>query len=124
MPRSRGLSAFDTSLLASWFRLLLGGFITVRAGATLGRTKLGLVLQAMFVLVGWHYVKQSFGVLSVLSARRGVRFSLGERRVVLAHCISAWLFARFEPARRGPGSQFGRRRLHDARPSARARRAH
>src|SRR6187200_2774787 len=51
----------------------------------------------MFLLVGWHYVKQGFGVVTVLSARRGVRFSAGERRAVLAHCISAWLFARANP---------------------------
>jgi len=33
------------------------------------------MIQLMFLLVGWHYVKQGFGVLSVLSARRAVRYS-------------------------------------------------
>src|ERR1041384_7322845 len=31
---------------------------------------LGAMTQLMFLLVGWHYVKQSFGVLTILSARR------------------------------------------------------
>lgn len=59
--------------------------------------KLGYLLQLMFFLVGFHYVKQGFGVVTVLSARRGVRFDATERRAILAHCISAWLFARTNP---------------------------
>jgi hypothetical protein len=59
--------------------------------------KLGLLIQLMFFLVGWHYVKQGFGVLTVLSLRRGVRFSAFERKVVLAHCFAGWLFARTNP---------------------------
>ena len=52
----------------------------------------------MFLLVGWHYVKQGFGVLTVLSARRGVRWSDGERRVILAHCFAGWAYAWASPA--------------------------
>ncbi len=59
---------------------------------------LGLLIQAMFLLVGWHYVKQGFGVLSVLSARRGVRYSAFERRAVLAHCFAGWAYAWASPA--------------------------
>lgn len=58
---------------------------------------LGLMIQLMFFLVGWHYVKQGFGVLSVLSGRKGVRFSSLERRVVLAHCFSGWAYAWSSP---------------------------
>lgn len=58
---------------------------------------LGAMIQLMFVLVGWHYVKQGFGVLAVLSARRGVRWTLGERRVVLAHCLAGWAYAWASP---------------------------
>jgi len=58
---------------------------------------LGLLFQLMFFLVSWHYVKQAFGVLLVLCARRGVRFSLLERRIFLLHCLSAWLYARATP---------------------------
>ncbi len=59
--------------------------------------RLGLLIQAMFFLVGWHYVKQGFGVLSVLSLRRGVRFTAFERKALLAHCFAGWLFARANP---------------------------
>jgi hypothetical protein len=60
---------------------------------------LGFMAQLMFLLVGWHYAKQGFGVLTVLSARRGVRFAAGERNVILAHCYAAWAFAFANPAR-------------------------
>ena len=63
---------------------------------------LGLLIQLMFLLVGWHYVKQGFGVLTVLSARRGVRFDPLERRVFLLHCFSGWAYAwasPFDPGR-------------------------
>ncbi len=76
--------------------IVLGGFTLFALGRH-SAEKVGYLLQLMFFLVGWHYVKQGFGVLSVLSARRGVRLSPGERRVFLAHCIAAWLFARTNP---------------------------
>jgi hypothetical protein len=63
---------------------------------------LGSMTQLMFLLVGWHYVKQSFGVASVLSARRGTSFDRGERRALLAHCLMAWAYAwasPFDPGR-------------------------
>jgi hypothetical protein len=59
--------------------------------------RLGWLIQAMFVLVGWHYVKQGFGVLAVLSARRGVRWSPAERRWILAHCLAGWAYAWASP---------------------------
>jgi hypothetical protein len=58
---------------------------------------LGFMIQLMFVLVGWHYVKQGFGVLAVLSARRGLRWSTLERRVLLGHCIAGWAYAWLSP---------------------------
>lgn len=59
---------------------------------------LGWMVQLMFLLVGWHYAKQGFGVLTVLSARRGVRFTQSERNVVLGHCFAAWAFATANPS--------------------------
>jgi len=66
--------------------------------ATGSARSLGLSIQLMFLLVGWHYVKQGFGVLSVLSARRGVRYSTRERRALLAHCFAGWAYAWASPA--------------------------
>ena len=68
------------------------------ANSTLGAEHLGFSIQLMFLLVGWHYVKQGFGVLSVLSARRGVRYSALERRALLAHCFAGWAYAWSNPA--------------------------
>lgn len=58
---------------------------------------LGLLIQAMFLLVGWHYVKQGFGVMTVLAARRGVRFLPRERLAILAHCYAGWAYAWASP---------------------------
>jgi len=69
------------------------------AGIASGSARaLGFLFELMFLLVGWHYVKQGFGVLTVLSARRGVRFSPLERKVVLAHCYAGWAYAWANPA--------------------------
>jgi hypothetical protein len=77
------------SALALWLSLAL---------ANGSARSLGALIQLMFLLVGWHYVKQGFGVLTVLSARRGVRYSALERRVILAHCFAGWAYAWSSPA--------------------------
>jgi hypothetical protein len=56
-------------------------------------TSVGWMIQLMFLLVGWHYVKQGFGVMVVLAARRGVTFRPRERLVILAHGYVAWAHA-------------------------------
>jgi len=88
-------------------RYVVAGFVVpavlaVWAGCALiarSAQALGFMAQLMFLLVGWHYSKQGFGVLTVLSARRGVRFAAGERNVILAHCYAAWAFAFANPSR-------------------------
>jgi len=87
------------------FRYWIAGFVVplvlaLALGVALAQRSafgLGWMIQAMLFLVGWHYVKQGFGVLLVLSARRGVYFTDKERIALLAHCISGWLFARANP---------------------------
>lgn len=61
---------------------------------------LGWMIQLMFLLVGWHYAKQGFGVLTVLSARRGARLTPRERTTILFHCYAGWAFAWSNPASR------------------------
>ncbi len=63
------------------------------AMATTSAWMLSWAVQAMFILVGWHYIKQGFGVLVVLSARRGIRFDGRERLAILVHAYSAWALA-------------------------------
>jgi hypothetical protein len=76
-------------VLAAWAIAAL----TTRSAVTLG-----LMIQLMFLLVGWHYVKQGFGVMTVLSARRGVHFSTRERQVILLHTFAGWAYAWASPA--------------------------
>ncbi|HEY8079177.1 MAG TPA: hypothetical protein VIF62_33825 [Labilithrix sp.] len=75
-------------LLAAW---------SIGALAHRSAWSLGLLIQLMFLLVGWHYVKQGFGVMTVLAARRGVRFSPRERLAILAHCYAGWAYAWASP---------------------------
>jgi hypothetical protein len=75
----------------------------VAALATKSALALGLLIQLMFFLVGWHYVKQGFGVMLVLAVRRGVRFSARERMAILAHCLAGWAYAWASPA--DPGTE-------------------
>jgi hypothetical protein len=77
--------------------LVLGGW-AIAGLARQSAFALGLLIQLMFLLVGWHYVKQGFGVLVVLAARRGVRFTGGERLAILAHCFAGWAYAWANPA--------------------------
>lgn len=57
----------------------------------------GWMMELMFFLVGWHYVKQGFGVLTILSARRGFRFSELGRKLILAHCFAGWAYGWASP---------------------------
>jgi hypothetical protein len=87
-------------------RYVVAGFVVplalvVWASAALASDSakaMGLLIQLMFLLVGWHYVKQGFGVLTVLSARRGVTFSSLERKLILLHCYAGWAHAWASPA--------------------------
>lgn len=79
-------------LLAAW---------ALTALATASAPLLGLLFQLMFLLVGFHYVKQGFGVLAVLAARRGVRFLARERAAILVHSYAGWAYAWASPADAG-----------------------
>jgi hypothetical protein len=82
--------------------LALGGW-AVASLATRSAVGLGWMIQLMFGLVGWHYVKQGFGVMMTLSARAGVRFDRKERLAILAHCLAGWAYAWASPA--DPGTE-------------------
>jgi hypothetical protein len=81
-------------VLATW---------AIAALASRSAPALGFFIQLMFLLVGWHYVKQGFGVMSVLAARRGVTFDRVERLAILAHCYAGWAYAWASPA--DPGTE-------------------
>ena len=83
------------AILVGWAAFAL----TMRSAETLG-----WMVQLMFLLVGWHYVKQGFGVLAVLSARRGIRITSRERQIIMFHCLAGWAYAWASPA--APAGQF------------------
>ncbi len=96
-------SAFGTAQRLRW--LLAGVVVPVVLAAWAGyglvtrsAPALGLMAELMFALVGWHYVKQGFGVMITLAARRGLFFGKGERVILLAHCFAGWAFAWANPA--------------------------
>jgi hypothetical protein len=49
------------------------------------------LLYSMFLLVGWHYVKQGFGILMVHSAIRKLYFSQNEQKFIRVCIYSLWL---------------------------------
>ncbi len=105
----------DVFAPAQRVRYILSGFVApvvlvVWALVALSQTSahaLGLMIQLMFLLVGWHYVKQGFGVLTVLCARSSVFFTNNERRVFMAHALTGWAYAWSSPA--DPGQLFEER---------------
>jgi hypothetical protein len=78
--------------------LALGAWAILAVRSRSAQT-LGWMVQLMFLLVGWHYVKQGFGVLTVLSARRGAIITRAERTVILSHCFAGWAFAWANPSK-------------------------
>jgi len=51
---------------------------------------MGQAVNAMFFLVGWHYVKQIFGCVIVTSVRRKIFYSVWERRLMLFNLFAIW----------------------------------
>jgi hypothetical protein len=101
--RRRALCDGDRAQRARyWLAGFVGPFVLVAwAALALGARSaaaLGWMIQLMFLLVGWHYVKQGYGVLSVLAARRGTPLLARERRALLLHCFAAWAYAWANPA--------------------------
>lgn len=53
---------------------------------------LGFGVNVMFFFVGWHYVKQGYGMLIVESVLKRQYFNPSEKRVFLAHAYAVWVF--------------------------------
>jgi hypothetical protein len=81
------------------FRLFLSSIIVpillvvllTYAFVSADKNMLGYMANAMFFFVGWHYVKQGFGMLMVISAKNKFYFSNKERKFLLLHTYMAWL---------------------------------
>ena len=68
--------------------LLVGTLIAYRTDST---QVLGYGSNLMFFLVGWHYVKQGYGVLIVDSVLKRFAFTENEKRALRLNSYSCWL---------------------------------
>lgn len=53
----------------------------------------GAAYFVMLLTVGWHYVKQGYGVLITLSLYKGVFYSTWEKRVLWINAYAVWLWS-------------------------------
>ncbi len=51
---------------------------------------LSYLVSTMYVLVGWHYIKQIYGCVIVLSAAKSIRYSTIERLLILIPLYLLW----------------------------------
>ena len=52
---------------------------------------MGYIANAMLFFVGWHYVKQGYGILMTLSARKKVYYNKWEKLILLGNAYVIWL---------------------------------
>jgi hypothetical protein len=50
-------------------------------------------VQILFFTVGWHYVKQAFGIFVMLSALKGIYYGKQMRRLLLANGLLVWMLS-------------------------------
>ena len=72
--------------------LLMGAFFLYGAGT--GNTRLlGYASNAMAFFVGWHYVKQGYGMLMVDAVLKRQFFSDKDKKVLLFNGYAVWIYA-------------------------------
>lgn len=88
-PRALRLRYLFAGLLApiALAVFLLGSFAAGRADL------LGLSASLMFFLVGWHYVKQGYGMAMVDAALKKQFFKDHEKKALLFNAYATWIFA-------------------------------
>jgi hypothetical protein len=60
---------------------------------TVSQAKLDILAQAanlMVLLVGWHYVKQGYGILIVMSVKEKKFFTNTQKKILLANSYACW----------------------------------
>lgn len=62
---------------------------------TLSTEGLSILVHLMFLLVGWHYVKQVFGCIIVTTARAGYKISPKQRLFLRLNMYSIWSLSLF-----------------------------
>jgi len=72
--------------------LIMAGFFAYSAAAANTRL-LGYAANAMFFFVGWHYVKQGYGMLMVDAVLKRKFFDDRDKKVLLFNSYAVWIFA-------------------------------
>src|SRR5690606_31756814 len=54
---------------------------------------LGYSVSAMYFFVGWHYVKQGYGILITLSVYKGIFYSDRSKKILTFNAYAAWVYA-------------------------------
>jgi hypothetical protein len=84
--------------------LLIGYFLVARAEGSI--TLMGYLVNALFFFVGWHYIKQIFGCVIVLSAMKRVYYNRLERIALLLPLYLLWALSYFTSNISGAGNVF------------------
>jgi hypothetical protein len=71
--------------------MLVGYLIYAFASQEMSVFAIGV--QIMYFTVGWHYVKQAFGVFIMLSVLKNVYYSTRMRRLLLVNCWLVWMLS-------------------------------
>ena len=69
---------------------LIGAKARFARYSTLNGVALALLLHAMYLSVGWHYAKQTFGATMVTARYEKFSFAPWERRALRVHLLSIW----------------------------------
>lgn len=72
--------------------LIMGAFF-VYGAATSDTRLLGFAANAMFFFVGWHYVKQGYGMLMVDAVLKRKFFDERDKKVLLVNSYAVWILA-------------------------------
>ncbi len=72
--------------------LLMAGFFAYGAAAANTRL-LGYATNAMFFFVGWHYVKQGYGMLMVDAVLKRKFFDDRDKKVLLVNSYAVWILS-------------------------------
>ncbi|WP_245480819.1 hypothetical protein [Mesorhizobium sp. M1E.F.Ca.ET.041.01.1.1] len=72
--------------------VIMGAFFAYGA-ATANTRLLGYAANAMFFFVGWHYVKQGYGMLMVDAVLKRKFFDGRDKKVLLVNSYAVWILA-------------------------------
>jgi len=71
--------------------LMIGYFAHV--GMVKDRNMMGYGVSAMFFFVGWHYVKQGYGVLITASVYKNIFYKNWQKYILVANAYAVWIYA-------------------------------